>query len=231
MFSQGPNTFSYEPQMATIVLNEALVDKAALKKASAGCEVKWFRVILKNAKPTSFSRFLPPGIFFSFPNHKIQPSLLFVTVLPLMDRDSIAAIVVAGPPIIQYKIKDMLDWVMCNEKILSVLQSHGVATQPWSDKMKGGNEDLRKKAISPRSQSSMAAEIAKDTTPSGTLFNSCCGGQYVASCSGKICLFPLQFHLLLHCSFSCPVEGKKKLGEKQVMLGLDLGPLMTKAVR
>jgi len=114
---------------------------------------------------------------------------------------------------------------MCNDKTLFALQSHQV------DKMKGRNGDLRKTAIFPRCQSNMTAELAKEATPSGTLFDSCCGGPYASSCSGKICLFFLQLHLVLHCSFSCPAEGKAKLGDKQEMLSVDLGLLMSKAVR
>lgn len=76
----------------------------------------------------------------------------------------------------------------------------------------------------------MAADLAKEATPSGTPFGSCCSGPYVSSCSGKICFFPLHLHLLPHCSFSCPVENKEKSGDKQEMLGLDLGLVMSKVV-
>lgn len=55
----------------------------------------------------------------------------------------------------QYKIKALLDWMMCNEKTIFALQSRVV------DKTKGGNRDLGQKAVFPRSQSSMAAELER----------------------------------------------------------------------
>lgn len=97
--------------------------------------------------------------------------------------------------------------------------------------MQGVNEDLRNEVFCPRFWSRVAAELAKEANPSGAPFSSCCTGPYVFSCSGKICLFPLHLHLLLRCSSSCPAESKTKLGDKQGMLGLDLGLETSKAVR
>lgn len=141
-----------------------------------------------------------------------------MTVLPLTDRDSIAASGVAGPS--HSPVQNRVSAGSACVQWKGPLPPYRAI---WVDEMKGGNEDLGNEAISPRFLSSMAAKLAKEVTPSGAPFSSCCGGPYVASCSGKICLFPLQLHLLLHCSFSCPVEDKAKRGDKQEMMGLDHG--------
>lgn len=151
---------------------------------------------------------LQPGIFFSFPYHKIEPPLLCVTVCPLMDRDSIAAIGVAGPPHrpIQNQGSPGLDDVQRENHLCS---AEPCRRQDERRKWRPGAE-----SSFPKVSEQHGSRARKEATPPGTPFSSCCGGPYVTSCSGKIPWFPLQLHLLLYCSFSCPVEGKAKLGDK-----------------
>lgn len=123
----------------------------------------------------------------------------------------------------QYKIKALLDWMMCNEKTIFALQSHVV------DKTKGGNGDLGQKAVFPRSQNRMAAELERKP-PLQALHSTSAmvahmwphaQGRFPGSLCSSIC----------SCSFSCPVEGKAKLGDKQQRRGLDLGSPMSKTLR
>lgn len=70
MFSQEPNAFPYDPQLAVTPFTKTLVDKAALKNANTGCEVKWFWIKAMTAKLL---------LFVAFYSHRI--SLAFVTAI------------------------------------------------------------------------------------------------------------------------------------------------------